>query len=115
MGKPGAPKHSATDEAAELLAQGLSLRAVAAQLAKEGRHISVATLHRIRNGIQRRSESLINAGERRLSHGVHCPNCKVPIIIVPCRVCGASWPAELDQLDQAAERRRLAGTQQRPA
>ncbi len=110
---PGAPKHSHTEAARAMLLDGHSLRTTQQMLASRGVRISVTTLSRIRAGVSRRI-SLLDTHERRLRRPVQCPTCRVPVIISPCRICGADWPAELDELDRVRERRELVAKQTRP-
>ena len=114
MGTPGRPKHPAAREAAELLEQGMSVREVAATLCGRGINMSISTICLIRQGVCRKAPSLVADGERRLASAVRCPVCRDLIVIVPCRNCGVSWPAELDELERVAERRAAAMGQQRP-
>jgi hypothetical protein len=114
---PGGPRHGATELARELLAGGKSLRETRDILNQQGIMISIATLSRIRSGKKQTpaaNRCLLAAGERRLATAVGCPVCRVPIEVVPCRVCGSTWPVELDEVNRAAERRTLALSQRRP-
>lgn len=112
-GRPGRPRHHATDRVKELLAEKCSEREIVERLKEEdGISIHRATVGRIRSGA--RPVTIVHAGERKLPHPVRCPNCRDPLAVVPCRVCGATWPPELDDLNRVAERRALAISQQRP-
>jgi hypothetical protein len=115
-GQPGRPRHPATDQVIQLLAQGLKEREIVATLADTTTPIGKTTVNRIRHGRKEAAASLLSSGERRLAKPVPCPNgCPGLLAIVPCRTCGVTWPVELDELNRAADRRQLAASQRRPA
>lgn len=120
MGQPpkspaGRPRHAATDQVVELFKQpNMTVRKALAALELKGITIAISTIHQIRKGTTRKTDSLLAGAERRLAAAVLCPNCRDAIDVVPCRICGATWPSELDDVNRAAERRALALSQQRP-
>lgn len=91
-GKPGRRPHPAPIVALveELLAAGLSTRAVVAELARQNVSIGRITVRRIQAGTYLKpveSTGRLAPGESALADPERCPDCGGQIRVKPCRKC----------------------------